>query len=216
MEDSNSQYALRRASPPTASRHAQAPATDSPISALAVPSRWERERYPRLRRGAGAGTVGVVPKWRSAAIASPLPPSGAGARAAVGSGTEAGGLPGQRENGAHPERGGLPAAARQDRGGALQSHRACERLGAAGLDLDRSDGRGESGGDQAAEGDTQLPRGFLKGGGEGPGSHLMCVTDLGPQGGRHLCLLVAERQSCCRTTLRSVSTLVVPYNECLA
>lgn len=112
MEDANSQYASRRASPPTASRHAQARATTPPISERAVPSRWERERHLRLRRGAGAGSVGVVPKWRSAATASLSPPSGAGAVVAVGSGAEATGLSGQREKGAQPER----AACRRRRG----------------------------------------------------------------------------------------------------
>lgn len=73
-----------------------------------------------------------MPKWRSAATASPSPPSGAGAGTPVGSRAEAGGLPGQRENGAQTERSDLLAAAKQDRGGALQSHRACERWGAAG------------------------------------------------------------------------------------
>lgn len=57
MEDSNSQDASRRTSPPTGSRHAQEQATTPPISALAVPSRWERERCPRLRLGAGAGSA---------------------------------------------------------------------------------------------------------------------------------------------------------------
>lgn len=96
-----------------------------------------------LRAGSGSGVracaeepargaQGLVPKWRSVATASPSPPSGAGAGLAVGSWVEVGGLSGQRENGAQPERSGLPAAARKDRGGALQSHRACERWGAAG------------------------------------------------------------------------------------
>lgn len=151
----------------------------------------------------------MVSKWRSAATASLSPPSGAGAVAAVGSGAEAGGLSGQREKGAQPKRGGLPAAEKQNRGALCRVIGPASAWGQRGLDLDRSDGRGESGGDQAAEGDMQLPRGFLKGGGEGPGSHLVSVADLGPHRGRRLCLLVAERQSCRRTTLKSASTLVV-------
>lgn len=219
MEDSNSQHASRHASPPTASRHAQAHAASPPISALAVPSRWEREWRPRLRRGAGAGSAGAGAKMAERGYSFSLTTFRYRGTSCCGPG-------GQRRAGCRT----TGRTARSLRGAACRRRRArtegalCTVIGPAsvggqrGLDLDKSDGRGESGGVQAPEGDTQLPRGFLKGSGgcgESPGFHLVSVADLGPQGGRRLCLLVAVRQSRCRTKLRSVSTLVVPYSECL-
>lgn len=194
MEDSNSQHASRHASPPTASRHAQAHAASPPISALAVPSRWEREWRPRLRRGAGAGSAGAGAKMAERGYSFSLTTFRYRGRSCCGPG-------GQRRVGCRT----VGRTARSLSGAACRRRRArtegalCTVIGPAsvggqrGLDLDKSDGRGESGGVQAPEGDTQLPRGFLKGTGvagrvlgstwclsltSGPGAGAACVSSL--------------------------------------
>lgn len=156
------------------------------------------------------GAQGLVPKWRSAVTASLSPPSGAGAGTARGqrrAGCRASGRTAHSLSRAACRR-------RRDRiEGAL-----CRVIGPAsaggqrGLHLDGSARRGESGGVRRPRGTRSCPECSSR----AAGRVLVSVVGLGPRCGRRLCLLVAVRQSCCRTTLRSVWTLAVPYSKCSA
>lgn len=68
------------------------------------------------------GVEGFVPKWRSAATASPSLRSGARRGEGCRPGLSAGGPAGEGEKGAQPTRSGLPAPG-QEGVGTLQSHR---------------------------------------------------------------------------------------------
>lgn len=112
----------------------QAPvcSTSWPISVLAVPSWRKRRGRLRLRRGSYLGAERLIPRWRSAATASPSPRSGARGAEACGPGFSADRLGGQGWDGAQPRRSGL-AAAGQDGVGTLQSHRVAGGSGPAML-----------------------------------------------------------------------------------
>lgn len=119
------------------------------------------------------GVHGFVPKWRSAATASPSLRSGAWWGEGCRPGLSAGGPAGEGENGAQPTRSALPAPGREGGSGDFAESSRPRRVGGARpasawgwrrLDLGRRGGRREGDWDQAPspEGDTQLAAGSLR------------------------------------------------------
>lgn len=186
------------------------------------------------------GVHGFVPKWRSAATASPSLRSGAWGGEGCRPGLSAGGPAGEGENGAQPTRSALPAPGREGGSGDFAESSRPRRVGGARpasawgwrrLDLGRRGGRREGDWDQAPspEGDTQLAAGSLRErngcrGSRGEKRGLRWESRLPPDLCRWprareqsllLSSVVAVSQSHCGADRRSVSSLVVPYSECL-